>query len=218
MLLLAAGYYDTAETALLHARAGSPENADWAAYLGHTYRLRNEPALAVKAFADARALRPKDIVTLVHLGEMQLASGETDAAERTLGEALALDAGSARTLGALGRAALSRNDYATAISRLEQAIVDMSGVPTPLAVMFIDLDRFKLINDSFGHQSGDELLREIAIRLSNSVGERGLLARQGGDEFTLLLTEFADQAELAALAEDILTVLGRGLRLEEHEV
>lgn len=104
------------------------------------------------------------------------------------------------------------------ISRLEQSIVDMSGEPTPLAVMFIDLDRFKLINDSFGHQSGDELLREIAIRLSNSVGERGLLARQGGDEFTLLLTEFADQAELAALAEDILTVLGRGLRLEEHEV
>ena len=104
------------------------------------------------------------------------------------------------------------------ISRLEQAIVEMSGEPGPLAVMFIDLDRFKLINDSFGHQSGDELLREIAIRLANSVGERGLLARQGGDEFTLLLTRFADQSELAGLAEEILAVLGRGLRLEEHEV
>ena len=104
------------------------------------------------------------------------------------------------------------------IASLEQAIVDMSGEPKGLAVMFIDLDRFKLINDSFGHQSGDELLREIAIRLANSVGDRGLLARLGGDEFTLLLTDFDDQSELAALAEDILSVLGRGLRLEEHEV
>ena len=102
-------------------------------------RLRNEPALAVKAFADARALRPKDIVTLVHLGEMQLASGETDAAERTLGEALALDAGSARTLGALGRAALSRNDYATAISRLEQALAlapQASALRYPLSLAY----------------------------------------------------------------------------------
>ena len=104
------------------------------------------------------------------------------------------------------------------IASLERAILEQAGQTGQLAVMFIDLDRFKLINDSFGHQSGDDLLREIAIRLVHAVGERGLLARLGGDEFTLLLTEFADQAELSVLAEDILSVLGRGLRLEEHEV
>lgn len=88
----------------------------------------------------------------------------------------------------------------------------------PIAVMFIDLDRFKLINDSFGHQTGDELLREISDRLLRVVGERGMLARLGGDEFTLIVKRFHDQADLAHLAEQILSVLGRPMFLEEHEV
>ncbi|GGY27334.1 bifunctional diguanylate cyclase/phosphodiesterase [Paludibacterium paludis] len=87
-----------------------------------------------------------------------------------------------------------------------------------LAVIFIDLDRFKLINDSFGHQTGDELLRVISVRLGDAVGSRGMLARLGGDEFTLLVTEFDSHEDLSRIAEDILAILTRPLRLEEHEV
>ncbi|WP_293763911.1 EAL domain-containing protein [uncultured Aquitalea sp.] len=104
------------------------------------------------------------------------------------------------------------------IARLESSILEAGPRGGKLAVMFIDLDRFKLINDSFGHQAGDELLREIGQRLSAALGDKHLLARLGGDEFTLLLSEVEDQAELASTAETILAVLGRGLRLEEHEV
>jgi PAS domain S-box-containing protein len=66
------------------------------------------------------------------------------------------------------------------ISSLEDQLLSMGGAPGKLVVIFIDLDRFKLINDSFGHQSGDELLRVIAVRLGNLVGGRGMLARLGG--------------------------------------
>ena len=104
------------------------------------------------------------------------------------------------------------------ISSLEERLLSMAETGGQLAVIFIDLDRFKLINDSFGHQSGDELLRVIAIRLINSVGRRGMLARLGGDEFTLLVSDYAGTNGLSEIAEELLTVLSRPLRLEEHEV
>jgi len=86
------------------------------------------------------------------------------------------------------------------------------------ALMFIDLDRFKLINDSFGHAAGDELLREIANRLTLVVGSSGLLSRLGGDEFTLLVEQCGDLAELGTLAEAILVELARPMFIREHEV
>lgn len=104
------------------------------------------------------------------------------------------------------------------ITSLEERLLSMAEADGRLAVIFIDLDRFKLINDSFGHQSGDELLRVIAIRLINSVGRRGMLARLGGDEFTLLVSDYQDMSDLSAIAEELLSVLTRPLRLEEHEV
>ncbi|WP_293228020.1 EAL domain-containing protein [Paludibacterium sp.] len=104
------------------------------------------------------------------------------------------------------------------ISALEDQLLTMSEGGGKLAVIFIDLDRFKLINDSFGHQSGDELLRVIAIRLANTVGERGMLARLGGDEFTLLMSDFENLGDLSIIAEQVLGVLAKPLQLEEHEV
>ncbi|WP_047248936.1 EAL domain-containing protein [Chromobacterium subtsugae] len=103
-------------------------------------------------------------------------------------------------------------------ARLDEALAQMASQGGQLAVMFIDLDRFKLINDSFGHQAGDQLLCEIALRLSRVVGERGLLARLGGDEFTLLMSGFDKHKQLAEMAGDILAELGRPLSLEAHEV
>ncbi|MBI3144566.1 MAG: EAL domain-containing protein [Pseudogulbenkiania sp.] len=104
------------------------------------------------------------------------------------------------------------------IARLEDRIQHLDCSGQQVAVMFLDLDRFKLINDSFGHQTGDELLRETANRLEQVVGSRGEIARLGGDEFTLLVSHFASQATLSALAEDILAVLAQPLRLEGQEL
>jgi diguanylate cyclase (GGDEF)-like protein/PAS domain S-box-containing protein len=104
------------------------------------------------------------------------------------------------------------------ISSLENRLISLVGETGQVAVIFIDLDRFKLINDSFGHQAGDELLRVIAIRLSNAVGSRGMLARLGGDEFTLMVNEFAHLGELSEISEKVLAVLSKPLRIEEHDV
>lgn len=74
--------------------------------------------------------------------------------------------------------------------RLGLAIVQAKRNGMKVASMFVDLDRFKLANDTFGHQQGDELLKEAARRLQDSLRETDTLARIGGDEFTILLPGF----------------------------
>src|SRR5699024_9498229 len=76
-----------------------------------------------------------------------------------------------------------------------------------LALILIDLDNFKEINDTFGHPAGDELLREIARRLISRAGERDLLVRLGGDEFALLVTlaPTADSRQIATRILDRIT-------------
>ena len=78
---------------------------------------------------------------------------------------------------------------------------------TTLALLFIDLDRFKIINDNFSHSYGDKLLIEVSKRLSSCLGEKEVLARMGGDEFILLLQDFADEDYVMKKAEEILQLL-----------
>jgi diguanylate cyclase (GGDEF)-like protein len=87
------------------------------------------------------------------------------------------------------------------IDRLDQALrlADRRGGST--AVLFIDIDRFKLVNDSLGHQAGDRLLTEVAARLEAIVDGCGTAARIGGDEFTLLLEQIHDRAEARDVAD-----------------
>ena len=87
---------------------------------------------------------------------------------------------------------------------------------TQLALFFVDLDRFKQINDSLGHEIGDKVLQEIALRLKNVVRKGDSIARLGGDEFTVLI-ENMDRAENAStLAQKILQTLSDALYIEGH--
>jgi len=75
------------------------------------------------------------------------------------------------------------------IARLNQALQDTTLKPAALAVMFIDLDGFKQVNDTMGHDAGDAVLHIVARRLEECVGEGAMAARLAGDEFTVLLEE-----------------------------
>jgi diguanylate cyclase (GGDEF)-like protein len=85
------------------------------------------------------------------------------------------------------------------------------------AVLFIDLDRFKVINDSLGHDAGDNLLVEIANRLRHTLRSSDVVARLGGDEFVVILEETAESHDVEGIARNLLLVLSQPLQLSGHE-
>lgn len=87
-----------------------------------------------------------------------------------------------------------------------------------LALLFLDLDGFKAVNDSLGHATGDKLLCHVADRLRSAVGERDLVARQGGDEFVILLDSIAEPEDAAYVANRILNTLKVPLTLNDQTV
>lgn len=102
--------------------------------------------------------------------------------------------------------------------RLSVAITQAGRNSSRLAVMFIDLDRFKIINDSLGHTMGDRLLQAVSQRLLQCVRKGDTLSRFGGDEFTLLLPEVQDDAATTQVAEKILESLREPFQLSGHEI
>ncbi len=86
-----------------------------------------------------------------------------------------------------------------------------------LALLFLDLDRFKTINDSLGHDAGDELLQEIGRRLQGAVRESDIVARLGGDEFVVLLPEIQSGNQVSPVAEKILAAVAKPFRLVGQE-
>jgi diguanylate cyclase (GGDEF)-like protein/PAS domain S-box-containing protein len=97
---------------------------------------------------------------------------------------------------------------------LEQAVAERHGKPGECTLMMLDLDRFKSVNDTLGHPAGDALLRQVSQRLQRVVGNRGLVGRQGGDEFKILLPGRHDQAALAELAKAIISAVSQPYMIE----
>ncbi len=103
--------------------------------------------------------------------------------------------------------------------RLERALRRVERTPEyRFALLFIDLDRFKVINDSLGHRAGDDLLIEMAKRLEKAVRPGDTTARLGGDEFTVILDSLSDPADATRIAERILDLLGEPFQAGGEEV
>jgi len=93
--------------------------------------------------------------------------------------------------------------------RLKQAIARAKRAAKRVAVMFLDLDRFKLVNDTMGHGIGDETLKVIAMRLKDAIRESDTVARLGGDEFTIIIEDIDDIRHVAQIAQALLNVVGQ---------
>jgi diguanylate cyclase (GGDEF)-like protein len=84
-------------------------------------------------------------------------------------------------------------------------------------VLFLDLDGFKLINDSFGHDVGDQLLSRVALRLRDSVRTGDTVARLGGDEFVVLCEHPGSEEEMIELSERLIAVISQPFRIHGHD-
>jgi diguanylate cyclase (GGDEF)-like protein len=102
--------------------------------------------------------------------------------------------------------------------RLEQALVMAQRHNTPVAVLFLDLDRFKIINDSLGHEIGDEVLVAVAQRLRRCLRAEDTLARLGGDEFAILLPEIANRRDTHLVTDKCLAALSDAELIRSHEL
>ena len=201
-----------------------------AALVGHSWReLVDAPEAATlehEGFARARAgeawrgealARRKDGVHVpLAIALLPLGGGRL---------ALALDDVSAQRSLEAQLGALAHRDPLTGLpnrrlfeDRLEIALAQAHRYRHRVALIFVDLDRFKQVNDGFGHAAGDELLRGVAERLGQSVREGDTVARLGGDEFTLLLPGIHYAEDLAAISRKLVESLRKPFRLEGREV
>lgn len=102
--------------------------------------------------------------------------------------------------------------------RIEQALIGATDEKPSGVLMFLDLDRFKAINDSMGHPTGDRLIVDVAARLRDCLGKNGTAARLSGDEFALLLPGISDLHVAAKKAEELLKLLSRPFMINRREV
>jgi len=134
------------------------------------------------------------------------------------------DVSVARTM-SLRMSYLAQHDFLTELpnrmllnDRLRQAIASAQRRRTSLAVLFLDVDRFKQINDSLGHGIGDQLLQSIAQRLVACVRSSDTVSRHGGDEFVVLLSEITRGEDAALTANKILTAVSRPHRIGHQDL
>ncbi|WP_127469878.1 EAL and GGDEF domain-containing protein [Thiomicrorhabdus aquaedulcis] len=102
--------------------------------------------------------------------------------------------------------------------RLQQTIQKSKRHAQQFALLFIDLDQFKQINDSLGHDIGDQVLKMVAANLKSALGEEDTLARLGGDEFTIIVQELNQPQDASILANKILDITKQPFQIDEHSL
>lgn len=102
--------------------------------------------------------------------------------------------------------------------RFVEALSSAQRHNSKLALFFIDLDRFKLINDSLGHWVGDLLLQSVSVRLNSTVRKTDILARLGGDEFLILLTDIENNDSIAKIGQNVIDTLSQPFAIEGHDI
>ena len=115
------------------------------------------------------------------------------------------------SLTGLANRALFRN-------RLEHALGSRRGTPGGVAVLFLDIDDFKVINDTLGHAAGDQVLRDVGVRVASAIRSADTAARLGGDEFGILLEEVDDAFRATELAERVMSSLAAPFPIEGTEI
>ncbi|MGM0450712.1 MAG: diguanylate cyclase domain-containing protein [Pseudomonadota bacterium] len=104
------------------------------------------------------------------------------------------------------------------LDRLEQEVKHAKRSSLPLALLFLDLDGFKAVNDSLGHEAGDSVLCDVAERLDGGLREDDTVARLGGDEFTVILTGVKQRKDVEGVAQTIIDALARPFQTGDHTV
>ncbi|MGE5471375.1 MAG: EAL domain-containing protein [Bacteroidota bacterium] len=103
-------------------------------------------------------------------------------------------------------------------SRLSSALADALGEQAQLALLFLDLDHFKFVNDTLGHETGDQLLLQVAQRMRDNLDERDTISRQGGDEFAVLLQGFSNLSRVAIVAQRLIDVVNKPFVVDGQEL
>ncbi|MGR5120149.1 sensor domain-containing protein [Vibrio astriarenae] len=106
---------------------------------------------------------------------------------------------------------------ATLLNTMNEQIIHARTAKQMFATLFLDIDHFKHINDSFGHQSGDQILTELARRLRTQLGRQDHIARIGGDEFVILITDIVSAVEATAIVERIFSLFSQNFDLLPNE-
>src|SRR5690606_27378730 len=104
------------------------------------------------------------------------------------------------------------------LDRLQRAMGRASRHDRQMAALFLDLDRFKQINDTLGHSTGDRLLRAVAGRLAKCLRQGDTVARLGGDEFAILLEDLDHPEDVAPILEKLMAAMHHPFVLEGHEL
>jgi len=180
-------------------------------YLTHTFRPLEQAARQMRRMADGQArLEPLPVKRNDEVGEM------VEGFNYLLEKLRESDARMAH---------LAHHDALTGLpnrlsflSRIQQSSALARRQKSALALMFIDLDHFKPINDLYGHEAGDQLLRQVADRLGRGVRQSDTIARFGGDEFVLVLTDIGDRESTANVAQKLIELISAPYHIHGTEV